>query len=140
TILLFLPYMYKSDITSSSLIKGKSKLPAIKDEILSEMSSGRIIVIWRSKLDIKICINSIIQIIIFIGVIDWKTVRKMSTIDHTKIVHLIVHGQHDLIGTVKHKLTSLGFTENNLVPASPKKMAILVIMLRWHGPQCVRLK
>jgi hypothetical protein len=45
----------------------------------------------------------------------------MSTIDHTKIVHLIVHGQHDLIGTVKHKLTSLGFTENNLVPASSKK-------------------
>ena len=61
------------------------------------------------------------QIIIFIGVIDWKTNRKMSTIDHTKIVHLIVHGQHDLIGTVKHKLTSLGFTENNLVPTSSKK-------------------
>jgi hypothetical protein len=54
-------------------------------------------------------------------VIDWKTVRKMSTIDQTQIVHLIVHGQHDLIGTVKHKLTSLGFTEDNLVPASSKK-------------------
>jgi hypothetical protein len=45
----------------------------------------------------------------------------MSTIDYTKTVHLIVHGQHDLIDTIKHKLTSLGFTENNLVPASLQK-------------------
>ena len=45
----------------------------------------------------------------------------MSTIDNTKTVHLIVHGQHDLIGTVMHKLISLGFTENNLIPASLQK-------------------
>jgi hypothetical protein len=45
----------------------------------------------------------------------------MSTIDYTKTVDLIVHGQHDLIDNVKHKLTSLGFTENNLVPASLQK-------------------
>jgi hypothetical protein len=45
----------------------------------------------------------------------------MSTIDFTKTVHLIVHGQHNLIDTIKHKLTSLGFTENNLVPASMQK-------------------
>jgi len=54
-------------------------------------------------------------------VIGSKTRRKMSTIDNTKTVHLIVHGQHDLIGTVMHKLISLGFTENNLVPASLQK-------------------
>ncbi|HEX2305974.1 MAG TPA: hypothetical protein VHH33_06770 [Nitrososphaeraceae archaeon] len=52
---------------------------------------------------------------------DRKTDRKLSTIDYTKTVHLIVHGQHDLIDTIKHKLTSLGFTENNLVPASLQK-------------------
>lgn len=52
---------------------------------------------------------------------DRKTDRKMSTIDYSKTVHLIVHGQHDLIDTIKHKLTSLGFTENNLVPASLQK-------------------
>jgi len=45
----------------------------------------------------------------------------MSTIDNTKTVHLIVHGQHDLIDTVMHKLISLGFTENNLIPASLQK-------------------
>jgi hypothetical protein len=55
------------------------------------------------------------------GVTDRETDREMSTIDYTKTVHLIVHGQHDLIDTVKHKLTSLGFTENNLVPASLQK-------------------
>ena len=52
---------------------------------------------------------------------DRKTDRKMSTIDNTKTVHLIVHGQHDLIALLKHKLTSLGFTENNLIPASTQK-------------------
>jgi len=45
----------------------------------------------------------------------------MSTIDNTKTVHLIVHGQRDLIATVTHKLISLGFTENNLIPASLQK-------------------
>jgi hypothetical protein len=45
----------------------------------------------------------------------------MSTIDNTKTVHLIVHGQRDLIATVMHKLISLGFTENNLIPASLQK-------------------
>jgi hypothetical protein len=54
-------------------------------------------------------------------VTDRITDRKMSTIDFTKTVHLIVHGQHNLIDTIKHKLTSLGFTENNLVPASLQK-------------------
>lgn len=47
-----------------------------------------------------------------------KVRRKMSAIDNTKTVYMIVHGQHDLIATVKHKLISLGFSENNLVPAS----------------------
>jgi hypothetical protein len=61
----------------------------------------------------------------------------MSTIDYTKTVHLIVHGQHDLIDTIKHKLTSLGFTENNLVPASLQKTAIIgdYVAMAWP-PMC----
>jgi hypothetical protein len=47
--------------------------------------------------------------------------RKMSTIDYNKTVYLIVHGQHDLIDAIKNKLISLGFTKNNLVPASSQK-------------------
>jgi|GEM_PF-2895376 len=47
--------------------------------------------------------------------------RKMSTIDYNKTVYLIVHGQHDLIDFIKNKLISLGFTKNNLVPASSQK-------------------
>ena len=45
----------------------------------------------------------------------------MSTIDYDKDVHLIVHGQRDLIDSVKLKLISLGFAENKLVPASLEK-------------------
>ena len=47
--------------------------------------------------------------------------RKMSIIDYNKTVYLIVHGQHDLIDFIKNKLISLGFTKNNLVPASSQK-------------------
>jgi hypothetical protein len=47
--------------------------------------------------------------------------RKMSIIDHNKTVYLIVHGQHDLIDFIRNKLISLGFTKNNLVPASSQK-------------------
>ena len=45
----------------------------------------------------------------------------MSTIDYGKAVHLIVHGQRDLVDTIRHKLTSLGFADNNLIPASSQK-------------------
>ena len=45
----------------------------------------------------------------------------MSTIDYDKAVHLIVHGQRDLIDSIKLKLTSLGFAEAKLVPASLEK-------------------
>ncbi len=45
----------------------------------------------------------------------------MSTIDYSKPVHLIVHGQRDLIDTLKHKLISLGFSEEKLLPASLEK-------------------
>lgn len=50
-----------------------------------------------------------------------ETIRKMSAIDYNKTVHLIVHGQHDLLGTIKNKLTSLGFSEEKLLPASLQK-------------------
>ena len=43
---------------------------------------------------------------------------EMSTIDYDKAVHLIVHGQRDLIDSIKHKLASLGFADEKLVPAS----------------------
>jgi hypothetical protein len=45
----------------------------------------------------------------------------MSSLDYSKSVHLIVHGQRDLIDTLKHKLVSLGFPEEKLVPASLDK-------------------
>ena len=45
----------------------------------------------------------------------------MSTIDYDKAVHLIVHGQRDLIDSIKLKLTLLGFAEAKLVPASLEK-------------------
>ena len=45
----------------------------------------------------------------------------MSTIDYSKPVHLIVHGQRDLIDTLKHKLVSLGFSEEKLLLASLEK-------------------
>jgi hypothetical protein len=73
----------------------------------------------------------------FIGVTDRETDRKMSTVDITRTVHLIVHGQHDLIATVKHKLTSLGFTENNLIPASLQKTGNIgdYVVMAWP-PMC----
>lgn len=42
----------------------------------------------------------------------------MSTIDYGKAVHLIVHGQRDLIESIKQKLASLGFADDKLIPAS----------------------
>ena len=45
----------------------------------------------------------------------------MSSIDFEKNVHLIVHGQRDLIESIRHKLTSLGFADNKLIPASLQK-------------------
>jgi hypothetical protein len=45
----------------------------------------------------------------------------MSNIDYSKAVHLIVHGQRDLIDSIRHKLNSLGFADNNLIPASLQK-------------------
>lgn len=45
----------------------------------------------------------------------------MSTIDFDKPVHLIVHGQRDLIDPIRQKLTSLGFADNKLIPASLQK-------------------
>ena len=45
----------------------------------------------------------------------------MSNIDYSKAVHLIVHGQRDLIDSIRHKLTSLGFADNKLIPASLQK-------------------
>ena len=45
----------------------------------------------------------------------------MSTIDYSRPVHLIVHGQRDLIDTLKHKLVLLGFLEEKLLPASLEK-------------------
>lgn len=45
----------------------------------------------------------------------------MSTIDYDKAVHLIVHGQRDLIDSIKNKLASLGFADEKLLPASLQK-------------------
>jgi hypothetical protein len=45
----------------------------------------------------------------------------MSTIDYGKAVHLIVHGQRDLIDSIKQKLASLGFADDKLIPASLQK-------------------
>ena len=45
----------------------------------------------------------------------------MSTIDYDKAVHLIVHGQRDLIDSIKNKLASFGFSDEKLVPASQQK-------------------
>lgn len=45
----------------------------------------------------------------------------MSTIDYGKAVHLIVHGQRDLIESIKQKLASLGFADDKLIPASLQK-------------------
>jgi len=46
----------------------------------------------------------------------------MSTLDVKKTVHIIVHGQTSLVGTVKEKLIGLGFSENRLVQASLDKV------------------
>lgn len=45
----------------------------------------------------------------------------MSNIDYSKAVHLIVHGQRNLVDSIRHKLTSLGFADNKLIPASLQK-------------------
>jgi hypothetical protein len=59
----------------------------------------------------------------------------MSTIDFTKTVHLIVHRQHNFIDTIKHKLTSLAFTQNNLVPASMQKTGNIGEYVAMAWPQ-----
>jgi hypothetical protein len=46
----------------------------------------------------------------------------MSTLDLKKTVHIIVHGQTNLVGTVKEKLIGLGFSENSLLQASLDKV------------------
>jgi len=46
----------------------------------------------------------------------------MSTLDLKKTVHIIVHGQTNLVGTVKEKLIGLGFAENSLIQASLDKV------------------
>jgi hypothetical protein len=46
----------------------------------------------------------------------------MSTLDLKKTVHIIVHGQTNLVGTVKEKLMGLGFSENSLRQASLEKV------------------
>ncbi|MDQ3872152.1 MAG: hypothetical protein M3258_00890 [Thermoproteota archaeon] len=45
----------------------------------------------------------------------------MSEIDNTRKVHLIVHGQHQLIETAKVKLVSTKFLLENIQPASVDK-------------------
>jgi len=59
--------------------------------------------------------------------------RKMSTIDYNKTVYLIVHGQHNLIDAIKHKLISLGFTKNNLIPAFLQKTGNIgdYVVMAW---------
>lgn len=42
----------------------------------------------------------------------------MSALDLNKTVHIIVHGQTDLVQTVKQKLIILGFQNDNLHQAS----------------------
>jgi hypothetical protein len=42
----------------------------------------------------------------------------MSSLDFNKNVHIIVHGQAELVGAVKQKLIALGFSDNNLRQAS----------------------
>jgi hypothetical protein len=45
----------------------------------------------------------------------------MSEIDSTRKVHLIVHGQHELIEPVKVKLAAAKFLQENMQPASLDK-------------------
>jgi hypothetical protein len=45
----------------------------------------------------------------------------MSEIDNTRKVHLIVHGQHQLLETAKVKLASAKFLLENIQPASVDK-------------------
>ena len=58
----------------------------------------------------------------------------MSTIDFDKPVHLIVHGQRDLIDSIRQKLTSLGFADNKLIPASLQKTGNIgeYVAMAWH--------
>jgi hypothetical protein len=42
----------------------------------------------------------------------------MSSLDFNKKVHIIVHGQTDLVGAVRQKLIALGFSDRNLQQAS----------------------
>ena len=45
----------------------------------------------------------------------------MSEIDNTKKIHLIVHGKHQLIESVKDKLDAANFRRDNMQPASLEK-------------------
>ena len=42
----------------------------------------------------------------------------MSSLNFNKTVHIIVHGQNDLVEPVRQKLIALGFQETNLRQAS----------------------
>lgn len=42
----------------------------------------------------------------------------MSSLDFKKTVHIIVHGQADLVESVRQKLIALGFPDTNLRQAS----------------------
>jgi hypothetical protein len=42
----------------------------------------------------------------------------MSSLDFNKTVHIIVHGQNDLVKPVRQKLMALGFPETNIRQAS----------------------
>ena len=84
-----------------------------------EMSSGRIIVTYKSNFDFY---KSTTVLDDYLYRSDCtKNWWDMSTINYDKAVHLIVHGQRDLIDSIKNKLASLGFADEKLVPASLEK-------------------
>lgn len=45
----------------------------------------------------------------------------MSQIDSTKKIYIIVHGRRDLMEPVRAKLAAVGFSAENMVPASLEK-------------------
>ncbi|HZC88492.1 MAG TPA: hypothetical protein VE199_02650 [Nitrososphaera sp.] len=45
----------------------------------------------------------------------------MSSIDSTKKIYLIVHGQRQLLEPIKNKLTAKNFKRENMMPASMEK-------------------
>jgi hypothetical protein len=65
----------------------------------------------------------------------------MSNIDYSKAVHLIVHGQRALIDSIRHKLTSLGFADNKLIPASLQKTGNIgeYVAMAWPPMQATEI-